>query len=66
MTILVTGSTGAIGSLVVANLTQQAAGVHALTRSTGRANFPPGVTPVKGDQAHFLGVGLHRRVTALG
>jgi uncharacterized protein YbjT (DUF2867 family) len=49
MTILVTGSTGTIGSRVVANLAQQGVVVHALTRSTEKAKFPPGVTPVKGD-----------------
>jgi uncharacterized protein YbjT (DUF2867 family) len=33
MTILVTGSTGIIGSQVVANLAEKGAEVHALTRS---------------------------------
>lgn len=49
MTILVTGSTGTIGSRVVANLAQQGVVVHALTRSIEKAKFPPGVTPVTGD-----------------
>ena len=49
MTILVTGSTGTIGSRVVANLSQQGVAVHALARSIEKAKFPPGVTPVKGD-----------------
>jgi uncharacterized protein YbjT (DUF2867 family) len=49
MTILVTGSTGVIGSQVVANLAEQGAEVHALTRSPEKAKFPRGVTTVKGD-----------------
>ena len=49
MTILVTGSTGTIGSQVVANLAEQGAEVHALTRSPEKAKFPRGVTPAQGD-----------------
>ena len=49
MTILITGSTGVIGSQVVANLAEKGAEVHALTRSPEKAKFPRGVTPVKGD-----------------
>lgn len=49
MTILVTGSTGTIGSQVVAYLAEKGAGVHALTRAPEKARFPAGVTPVKGD-----------------
>jgi uncharacterized protein YbjT (DUF2867 family) len=49
MTILVTGSTGVIGSQVVANLVEKGADVHALTRSPEKAKFPRGVTPVKGN-----------------
>ena len=49
MTILVVGSTGVIGSQVVANLAEKGAEVHALTRSPEKTNFPRGVTPVKGD-----------------
>ncbi len=49
MSILVTGSTGVIGSQVVANLAEKGAEVHALTRSPEKAKFPRGVTPVKGD-----------------
>jgi len=49
MAILVTGSTGAIGSLVVANLASKGAKVHALARTADKARFPLGVTPVKGD-----------------
>ena len=49
MTILVTGSTGLIGSQVVALLAAQGADVHALTRTPEKRQFPPGVTAVKGD-----------------
>jgi uncharacterized protein YbjT (DUF2867 family) len=49
MTILVTGSTGAIGSQIVARLAEQGAAVHALVRSLDKAKLPPGVTAVQGD-----------------
>jgi uncharacterized protein YbjT (DUF2867 family) len=49
MTILVTGSTGVIGSRVVANLAAKGADVHALARSPEKAKFPDGVSPVKAD-----------------
>jgi uncharacterized protein YbjT (DUF2867 family) len=49
MTILVTGSTGVIGSRVVANLAAKGANVHALARSPEKAKFPNGVTAVKAD-----------------
>jgi len=49
MTILVTGSTGVIGSRVVANLAAKGAEVHALARSPEKAQFPGGVTAVKAD-----------------
>ncbi|MGN6328258.1 MAG: NmrA/HSCARG family protein [Rhodanobacter sp.] len=49
MNILVTGSTGTIGSLVVRSLAAQGASVHALTRNPDKASFPSGVTAVKGD-----------------
>lgn len=49
MSILVTGSTGTIGSLVVRGLVAQGAHVRALSRDPGRAVFPTGVTAVKGD-----------------
>ena len=49
MTILVTGSTGVIGSRVVANLAAKGADVHALARSPEKARFPVGVTAVKAD-----------------
>ena len=49
MTILVTGSTGTIGSQIVTRLAGQGAGIRALTRSPEQARFPAGVVPVKGD-----------------
>ncbi len=49
MTILVTGSTGTIGTLVVAYLAEKGVDVHALTRAPDKARFPEDVTPVKGD-----------------
>ena len=49
MTILVIGSTGVIGSRVVANLAAKGAEVHALARSPEKAKFPGGVSPVKAD-----------------
>ena len=49
MTILVTGSTGVVGSRVVANLAAKGAEVHALARSPEKVTFPDGVTPVKAD-----------------
>jgi uncharacterized protein YbjT (DUF2867 family) len=49
MAILVTGSTGMIGSQVLSFLDPQAVEVRALTRSPEKANFPAGVIPVKGD-----------------
>lgn len=49
MAILVTGSTGTIGTQVVAHLAAKGAGVHALARAPEKAQFPPGITPVKGD-----------------
>ena len=49
MTILVTGSTGTIGSQVVANLAGTGVQIRALTRSPEKAQFPAGVVPVKGD-----------------
>jgi uncharacterized protein YbjT (DUF2867 family) len=54
MAILVTGSTGTIGSQVLSQLQGKAADVRALTRSPEKAQVPAGVTPVKG------GTGRHR------
>lgn len=49
MSILVTGATGAIGSLVVQGLATAGADVKALVRQTGKRSFPSGVTEVVGD-----------------
>lgn len=50
MAILVTGSTGTIGSQVVQHLAEQGAQIHALVRDMKKvAAFPPGVKPVQGD-----------------
>ena len=51
MTILVTGSTGRIGSAVVDHLAQAGAPVRALTRSPEKALLPAGVEAVAGDPA---------------
>jgi uncharacterized protein YbjT (DUF2867 family) len=49
MTILVTGSTGRIGSEILTQLQGKAADVRALTRSPEKAKLPAGVMPVRGD-----------------
>ena len=49
MAILVTGSTGTIGTQVLAFLDKRGGDVRALTRSPGAARFPAGVTAVQGD-----------------
>ncbi|WP_250633589.1 SDR family oxidoreductase [Pinirhizobacter soli] len=49
MSILITGSTGKIGSQVVSKLVAQGAKVRALTRSPEKAVFPAGVEAAKGD-----------------
>jgi uncharacterized protein YbjT (DUF2867 family) len=49
MTILVTGSTGTIGSQVVTTLAGKGAEIRALTRSPEKSQFPAGVVLVKGD-----------------
>jgi uncharacterized protein YbjT (DUF2867 family) len=49
MSILVTGSTGRIGAQVVAQLAASGASVRALTRTPEKADFPAGVTAVRGD-----------------
>jgi len=51
MAILVTGSTGTIGSQVLAHLQGHNVDVRALTRSPEAAQLPLGVTPVRGDLA---------------
>lgn len=49
MAILVTGSTGTIGTQVLAFLEGSGADVRALTRTPEKAQFPAGVTAVQGD-----------------
>src|SRR4051812_16052966 len=49
MSILVTGATGTIGSLVVQGLVAAGADVKALVRQPGKRSFPAGVTEVVGD-----------------
>ena len=49
MNILVTGSTGTVGSLVVRGLATHGVSVRALTRHPDRTAFPADVTAVKGD-----------------
>ncbi|HSI50681.1 MAG TPA: NmrA/HSCARG family protein [Ideonella sp.] len=49
MSILVTGSTGRIGAQVVTQLAASGANVRALTRTPEKAEFPAGVTAVRGD-----------------
>ena len=49
MTILVTGSNGAIGSQVVAYLAAKGADVHALVRNAPKSRLPEGVKVVQGD-----------------
>ena len=49
MTILVTGSTGNIGSQIVSLLAGKHLDIHALTRSPEKSHFPEGVVPVAGD-----------------
>ncbi|HEY5758613.1 MAG TPA: NmrA/HSCARG family protein [Steroidobacter sp.] len=49
MSILVTGATGAVGSLVVQRLAAAGADVKALVRQPGKLSFPAGVTEVVGD-----------------
>jgi uncharacterized protein YbjT (DUF2867 family) len=51
MAILITGSTGTIGSQVLNHLSNANAEVRALTRSPNKAQFPRGVTAVGGDLA---------------
>lgn len=51
MAILVTGSTGTIGTQVLNFLDGYGAEVRALTRSPEKTNFPAAVTAVKGDLA---------------
>lgn len=49
MSILVTGSTGTVGSQVLAQLSASGVDVRGLTRSPAQARLPAGVTAVPGD-----------------
>jgi uncharacterized protein YbjT (DUF2867 family) len=49
MSILVTGATGTVGSLIVKRLADAGADVKALVRQPGKVSFPAGVTEVVGD-----------------
>jgi uncharacterized protein YbjT (DUF2867 family) len=49
MTILVTGATGNVGRQVVEQLVKRGADVRALVRDPSKADFPKGVSVVKGD-----------------
>jgi uncharacterized protein YbjT (DUF2867 family) len=49
MSILVTGATGTIGSLIIEGLAAAGQDVKALVRQQGKVGFPPGVTEVVGD-----------------
>jgi len=49
MSILITGATGTIGSLVVRQLAAEGAEVRALVRKPGARSFPAGVAEVAGD-----------------
>lgn len=51
MTILVTGATGTIGSLVLQGLAQRGASVRALVREAGKAALPAGASEVVADMA---------------
>jgi len=55
MAILVTGASGTIGSQVLSFLDPKAVEIRALTRSPETANFPAGVTAVKGDLSDIDG-----------
>jgi len=49
MSILVTGASGTIGSLVVQGLARAGAPVKALVRTPGKATLPPGASEIVGD-----------------
>jgi uncharacterized protein YbjT (DUF2867 family) len=49
MSILITGATGTIGSLVVQGLSRQGAAIKALVRQPGKASWPAGVTEAVAD-----------------
>src|SRR6266702_2317739 len=56
MAILVTGSTGVVGKQVLEHLGGSGAQVRALTRTPEKAQFPDGVTAVKGDLSDLDGL----------
>jgi uncharacterized protein YbjT (DUF2867 family) len=49
MSVLVTGATGTVGSVVVPRLVAAGMDVRAFTRSPEKVTFAPGVTPFKGE-----------------
>lgn len=49
MSVLVTGATGTVGSVIVSQLVAAGLDVRAFTRSPEKAAFAPGVTPFKGE-----------------
>ncbi len=53
MSILITGSTGQIGTQVIENLLERPVEIRALTRSPNTAKFPRGVEAVKGDLSNI-------------
>jgi uncharacterized protein YbjT (DUF2867 family) len=56
MAILVTGSTGVVGTQVLEHLKDGGADVRALTRNPDKAQLPEGVTAVKGDLSDIDGL----------
>jgi uncharacterized protein YbjT (DUF2867 family) len=56
MAILVTGSTGVVGTQVLEHLRDSSADVRALTRNPEKASLPNGVTAVKGDLSDIDGL----------
>ena len=56
MTILVTGSTGQIGSQVVQRLAERGAGVRAFARDAAKLKVPASVEPVQGDMTDAASV----------
>jgi uncharacterized protein YbjT (DUF2867 family) len=58
MTILITGSTGTVGSALLKQLSQERVIANALTRDPNKVKFPEGISPIVGD---MLDVGSMRR-----
>lgn len=56
MAILVTGSTGVVGTQVLDHLAGSGAQIRALTRTPEKAQFPEGVTAVQGDLSDVDGL----------